>query len=285
MLNEDGDDLCTIEKTLRVYLPSLLDFARQSSLRYQKTAAALAAQSFLLLDLVSYHRTQFADSLQYANEAVRLAEIVGDSTLSVYALLLSGGAYNLNQQHAKMLQQHQAAARCIPSVLPAVRSYAYAQLAYAYAQNGHSEEASAAIQEARVQFPLHFGVVPCFIETDYNQAQLVIFEALTFLSLGTHAQKQEPYKKAARLLEQAEAIPEQNIPLRSRVELLNYQAQAAIGLGDLDSFEQYCLAGLQGAHLLKSQKRMDEVRANCQTAKSIWQDEHRIHLLECQIYG
>lgn len=79
-----------------------------------------------------------------------------------------------------------------------------------YAQNGSSTEAYAAIHQARELFPAHFGIAPCFVSVDYNQSQLVIFEALTYLNLGTYDQKN--YHKAVTALAAIDQIPESSIP-------------------------------------------------------------------------
>jgi hypothetical protein len=66
------------------------------------------------------------------------------------------------------------------------------------------------------------------------------------------------------------------IPQRNRVEITNYQAQAAIGVGDLDETEHYLIAGMQGATALGSEKRRQEVLANWHAAQKRWPQEKKV---------
>ncbi len=245
-------------------------------------AASLAAQGSLLLDLVSYHRSRFQDSLDYANQAVEFATISGDRDLLAYALLLSGGASNLNQHPQLMLQTHQRAESLLPDVIAPLQSYILAELAYAYAQNGQVSEALKTIGEARDRFPGAFSEAPCYVSADYDLSQLILFEGLTHLTLGVYDadQAQKHYEQAQRALAQMDRLsPETIIAPRFRVEIINYQAQAAIGMGDLDEAEHYLLAGLQGATALGSEKRRQEVLANWQAACDRWPQEKKVRAL------
>lgn len=274
----NGDGFSTIEQTLPMYLPILVSWARQSW-RYQSIAANIAAQGSLLMDLVSYHRFRFQDSLAYAHQAVELAKLSGDCNLSVYALMLLGGALNLNGQSQAMLQKQQAATLYLDEVVPALRSYALAEVAYAYAQNGQVPEALQSIGEARRLFPSDFGDVPCFVSADYDISQLVVFEGLTHLTLGEtdpdHAHQHN--EQAAKALAQIEDLPsDMLLPQRLKIEIVNYQAQAAVGAGNLDEFEHYLIAGAKGAASLGSEKRRQEVLANWRAARKVWPHEQKV---------
>jgi tetratricopeptide (TPR) repeat protein len=276
LLNEDG--LHTVEYILPRYLPMLISLAKQPS-PYQRRAAYLAAQGCLLMDLVSYHHIRFQDSLSYATQAVELARVSGDSNLQVYSLMLQGGAFNLNGHKSAMLEKHQEAQRALNEVVPALRSYALAELAYAYAKNGKVQEALRSIGEARSCFPDEFGEVPCFVSADYGLFQLIAFEGMTHLALGEydHDQKLPHTTQASKVLVQIEELPpELPTPERLRVEIVNYQTQAAIGIGNLDDFENYLIAGATGAKELKSEKRRQEAINNWKAASKKWPHEGKV---------
>ncbi len=277
-LLNDGNGLSTVEQTLPAYLPTLLAWAQQPS-RYQQVAAYLGAQGSLLMDLVAYHRFRFQDSLTYTNQAVELAKVSGDYNLHIYALMLQGGALNLNGQQRAMLQRHQEAEQYLEKVAQPLQSYVFAELAYAYAQNGQVQQALHCIGEARMLFCSDFGEVPCFISADYGLFQLILFEGMTHLALGEsdpdHALQHN--RQASKALAQIEGLsPQIIVPQRSRVEIVNYQAQAAAGTGNLDDFEHYLIAGAKGAKALGSEKRRQEVIANWKAARKVWPHETRV---------
>ncbi len=274
----NGEGIAQVEYALPTYLPLLVTLAKQPS-RQQTTAAYLGSQGCLLMDLVAYHRFHFRQSLAYAQQAVELARIAGNSDISVYALLLLGGAFHLNDQAENMLQTHQEAEQQRHLVGAPLQSYLLAELAFAYAHNGQVQQARNTLAQARDLFPTDFGDAPSFIVADYGLFQLILFEGLTHLALAEsdtdHAQ--EHSKQASDALAQFEKQEAGLlVPQRSKVEIINHQAQAALGLGDFQAFEHYFLAGIQGAKALGSEKRRQEAIANWKAAREQWPYEKRV---------
>src|SRR5581483_4139281 len=113
----------------------------------------------------------FHESLAYARQAVELAQLSGDRHLYVYALILLGGALNLNGHPRTMLQKHQEAERYSDQVSLPLQSYVFAELAYAYALNGQVQQAIGSIQKARDLLPDDLGDVPYFVKADYGAFQ------------------------------------------------------------------------------------------------------------------
>ncbi len=274
----NGDGLATIEQTLPAYLPTLVAWSKQPS-RYQSTAASLGAQGSLLMHLVSYHRFHFQDALAYANQAVELATTSGDHDLLIYALIYAGAASKWNGEPHLELQKLQEAESLLPKTIQPLQSYVLAQLADAYAQNSYITEAQSAISKARDLFPEDFRGAPCYVSADYDYSQLIILEGQTHLTLGIKDADQAltHYKHAKSALGVIDHLPPGTmIPQRNRAQIINCQAQAAIGVGDLDEAEHYLLAGLQGATALGSEKRRQEVLANWQAANKRWPQEKRV---------
>lgn len=276
LLNSDG--LAMIEQTLPTYLPTLVDWAKQSS-RYQSMAASLGAQGSLIMRLVTFHQFRLQDSLIYANQAVELAKISGDHNLLAYTLIMAGtAAYWTNQPHL-MLQELQEAELFLPEVAPPLQSYILAKLAQAYAQNSNPFEAQRAISKARDLFSEDFSGAPSYVCADYSLSQLISTEGMTYLTLGVKDvdQARTHYEHAISALAAIDRLPLGiAIPLRNRVEIINRRAQAAIGIGDLDEAEHYLIAGMQGATALGSEKRRQEVQANWHAAQKRWPQEKRV---------
>jgi tetratricopeptide (TPR) repeat protein len=277
----NGDGLATVEYVLPRYLPLLVALARQPS-RYQQRAAYLAAQGSLLMDLVCYHRLRFHEALAYARQAAELGKLSGNRDLHVYALVLLGGAFYQNGQPRIMLQTHQEAAQYLDEVVPPLRSKVLAELADAYALNGQVQDALRCIDMARDLFPEQFGAVPHFIAADYGLYQLILFEGMTHLVLGERdAEHGEQHSQQARTaLAQVAQLPSAvMVPERFKLEIINYQAAAALGVGSMEEFEHYLLAGVEGAKALGSEKRRQEAIANWRAAREKWPHEARVRAL------
>ena len=276
----NGDGLATIAYALPRYLPLLVALARQPS-RYQQTAAYLAAQGYLLMSLVSYHRLRFRDELAYAKQAVELAKMCGNRNLHIYALSRLGGAFEINGQPKAMLQARQEAEQYLDEeVVPPLRSHLFSALARAYALNGQVQDAIRYISVAREPFPDQFGEVPCFIAAHYGLHHLILFEGRTYLALGeSDAEHVQQHSQQARsALAQFGQLPS-TVPARYRIQIINEQAAAAIGTGNMEEFLHYLLAGVEGAKTLGSEKRRQEAIANYRAARQKWPYEARIREL------
>ena len=275
----NGDGLVTVEYALPRYLLLLVALARQSS-PYQKTAAHLAAQASLLMNLVSFHRLRFREALAYAKQAVELARMSEDRNLYIYALTFLGGALGRNGQPEAMLQKRQEAEQHLNKevVLP-LRSQVLADLAYAYAQNGQIQDALRCMGEARNLFPSEFGAVPFFVSANYGLYHLILFEGMTHLALGESdaAHIREHSQHAMSALVQFGQLPSTIIvPERYKIQIINEQAAAAVGIRNMEKFEYYLLAGVEGAKALGSQKRRQEAIANWKAARKAWPHEEKI---------
>ena len=228
---------------------------------------------------VAYHQFHFQNSLSYANQAVELAQISSDHNLLAYALLMAGStAYWTDQPHL-MLQKLQEAERLLPKVAPPLQSYVLGRLAQAYAQNSHVSEAQDTIEKAYNLFTEDFSGTPYYISSDYSLSQLIINQGQTHLALGakdvdralTH------YEHARSALASIDRLPPGTmIPLRNHIQILNHQAQAAIGVGNLEEAEHFLLAGIKGATALSSEKRRQEVLANWHAARKRWPQEKKV---------
>jgi len=274
----NGDGLGTVEHALAKYLPLLVALARQSS-PYQQKAAYLAAQGSLLMSLVSYHRLRFRDEQAYADQAVTLAKVSEDCNLHVSGLLHLGGACEFNGQLKAMLQACQEAARYLDKVVLPLRSNVLADLAYAYACNGQVQEALASIGEARNLFPSEFAEVPCFLSSDHGLFQLILLEGLIYLSLGESDAEhvREHSERAISALAQFGQLPSTiMVPERYKIQIINHQAAAAVGAGNMEEFEHYLLAGVAGAKALSSEKRWQEAVTVWRKARETWPDEQRV---------
>jgi tetratricopeptide (TPR) repeat protein len=84
-------------------------------------------------------------------------------------------------------------------------------------------------------------------------------------------------QKALEIFTQAEthlATPE-----RIRLEVVNYQAEAAFSLGDLEQCSIYVASGISGALAVGSQKRYQKIEKTYQQMLNKWPKEKRVETL------
>ncbi len=280
-----GDGLATVEYTLPKYV-SLLTMLVKHASPYQQRAAYLASQGYLLLSLIALHRLRFAERVAQCQHAVTYANQSGDQTLLVTAYTHLGDAFYTNGQPEKMLHtyQHAEESSRSPRTPAFLRSKVLAELAHAYAQQGMRQEVLHCLGEARTIFIEENEDIPVFLSTDYGLFQLILFEGLSMLGLGTHEAKHRAqdrarshYREAEDKLSKIEHLPQTVIvPDRINVEIVNQRARASIGAENLDAFERYLLKGIQGAKQLSSEKRRQEAIANWKMAREQWAHEKKI---------
>ena len=283
-----GRELLIVKQALTSSLPVLSSWAKEPS-SYQKESAYLASQGYLLMGLLSLHSLpppqNFQQRMYYCTQAAEYAQLSNDSVLVVTALAHLGNAYYDTGHLSGMLQTYQKAVitldafskqQYIPLLL---QSKLQVELAHAYAQHGQLQESLRALEEAQALFPKEQEQAPVFLSTDYGKHSLLLFQGLVHLDLDRYAPKNNHAHQAANALAEIGSFStKEHIPERFRVEITNQQALAAIKDGNMEQFRQYLIEGIEGAHLLKSQKRKDEAVKNWREARKKW--PHEVTVLE-----
>jgi hypothetical protein len=86
-----------------------------------------------------------------------------------------------------------------------------------------------------------------------------------------------PFSQASNALAQFAHLPSTIIaPERYKVQIINYQAMAAVGARNMEEFMHYLLVGVAGAKALGSEKRWQEAIANWRAARKRWPGEDKI---------
>jgi hypothetical protein len=159
-------------------------------------------------------------------------------------------------------------------------AYTLWELAHAYAQSGEPEKALNCISEARAIFP-DTTDLPTYAASDTTIFSLISYEGQVHLDLGSDEvhplRSQNQYKKAGDALAQIDHLLAQLlVPERIRVEMVDQQAQAVLGVGDLGLLHTYLIQGAQGAQALQSEKRRQEVLSVWKAARKVWPRETRV---------
>jgi transcriptional regulator with XRE-family HTH domain/tetratricopeptide (TPR) repeat protein len=278
-LLNDGE-LASVEQVLSRYLPALVQWARQPSAS-QKTAAYLASQGYLLLGLIAHHRLQAQQRVRYTEEAVVYAREADDPVLLVQALMQQGDALYYVGAYDAMLHRYQEARYLLEKSAPTFpqvqRGRVPLSLAHAYAQQGQAREALNAISEARIAFSQETEALPPFLAADEGLFTLILVEGWTHLDLGMRDPKRAHYESATKAFAQVEDLPKTVfVPQRFRIEIRNRQAQAAVGLGDLEAFHHSTLQSVEGLKHFASEKRRQELIINFRAARQRWPHEPRL---------
>ncbi len=66
------------------------------------------------------------------------------------------------------------------------------------------------------------------------------------------------------------------VPEAGSLEIVNLRASAAIKARNLDDFQKYLIMGADGAKVLQSEKRRQEVIANWKSARKVWPHETQV---------
>jgi DNA-binding SARP family transcriptional activator/tetratricopeptide (TPR) repeat protein len=277
-----GDGLTVVERAVPQYLSVLEGLVKHSSL-YRQRASYLAAQGFLLLSLVTYHRLHLADYVMYRQQAVKYAREAGDLTLLVTSIRDLGKAFLYNGQRTDALETSLEAERYSQSTEIArfLRSSVLSELGRPYAQQGKSEEVVQYMDEARTLPTDADDTTPVFLSTDYGLDRIILREGLSNLDLGDYEREggnasdaHKYYKKAAKKLAQIEQLPPNVIvPERIRIEIETNWALAEARAGNRDGFIIHFKNGFRGAKLLGSAKREQEAIESLIVALELWSHE------------
>src|SRR5579875_73251 len=279
----NGKEIAAVERELSRYLPTLIVQARQSSM-YQEPAAYLASQGCLLLSLVSLHRYHIAGRLAYCQQAVEHARKSGNPSLLVRTLVHLGDAFHTNGQLPEMLLAYQEAALSLDKVSPRLQSHALAESAHAYALNGKFEETLECLGKARTIFTGETDDAASFLLADTGLFSLILYEGTAYLDLGKRYEETDDREKAHKSYIQAEQALSQidtlpatmTVPERVRLEIINLRTLAAVKVRNLENFQHFVIQGIEGAKVLQSEKRRQEVITNWKAARQAWPKETKV---------
>lgn len=268
-----GNDFRVVGQVLSKYLPTLETLADQPS-RYQKSAAKLAAQAHLLTSLIGLHQNNLLQRELHCKQAVALSQRAQDKNLQVAALMWLAVTYYYSKHPAKALKTYQEALPAIHAASPLVQGCTYVRMSNAYAQCGQEQDAVRYLRLAQEVFPEIPENDPGFLFADGGRFTLTLWEGLTRLDLD---QPQEAWDALAQI---EQLPPTIIIPERTRLEITNHRAEAAVALGDQERFFAYIEAGVIGAKNLRSERRYNEAFEVYRIAKQLWRNEPKIKELQ-----
>ena len=271
-----GNELSLVEQIVSSYLLTLVTLAQQPS-SAQKEAAKLASQAYRLIGIVALHRNNLQAREYYCQQALLFSKIAEEKSLIVSAYTSLASTYYYLKLPEKAASVYQEALTYKEAIPPLQLSRLYAELAVVHAQQKHEQEALETNGLAQEYYPEHPEHDPSFLYAEFSPSSRILEEGLTYLALaqsfpGRHYER-EAWQRLSRI---ETALGTGSVPERILYEVTNRQAEAALLLRERDLFLEYLDNGLQGAKILKSRQRQQEIKDIYTQAESVWPTEPRV---------
>jgi DNA-binding SARP family transcriptional activator len=258
------------QQLLHVFLPSVSRIAEQ-----QRDAARLAAEGLRLQSILSAHQLKMDEKLVQSLQSVKYARLAQEPNTLAASLHELTAAFRYTRQPDALFLVFQEALSFCEQVVPPIRAGIYAGAAAAFAQQKRLKEADFYIRlayEAAAE-----DVPPLLAVTDNGLAHLAEYEGMVYLESGLPQKAYQVFEPFTHPKDTSQALPERN-----RLEMLNYQGQAALLAGEVQQYA-YCLErGIEGALAIKSKKRLTETLETFQQMPCQWLNEPPIkQVVEC----
>ena len=108
---------------------------------YQRLAASLTIQGYLLKGLLAFHRLNFSERETYSKEALRYTDVAADRNLEVAVLAYLAYTLYYNNKPQQALRRFQEILPSIDEVSPLLQSHVYTGLAHASARGNQKQDA------------------------------------------------------------------------------------------------------------------------------------------------
>jgi hypothetical protein len=278
----EGKGLLVVEETLATFIPTLTTLTFQPS-RYQQTAASLLTQVKILQAVLAMHRLDFARREMYCLEAVQAGRISEDRIILAAALMYLGYTYTYCiPRPTSAIDAYAEALQHLGSEVSLIRSDIYMGLSDAYAKRKEDTNALDAIALAKIHFPKHPEQDPSFLYADCGWSELYQWEGKMYLDLARHYPEQGYYQKAYDAF--SLSTKHQSVAERSTSETVIHQADAFLGLGDLDSYVSSLQKGVLLALSIGSKKRYSEALDVFHRTPEKWKHDQKVQSLAQHVF-
>ncbi|MBV8822722.1 MAG: hypothetical protein JO123_08030, partial [Ktedonobacteraceae bacterium] len=270
----NANQTTTVKQILPAFLPQIEAIAQQSSI-YQKKAAEITTQGYLLASFIytpGYMKYPLNVGQRYSKLAVQYSEVAQDFSLRVAALQDHGVGAFIAGKTEEALETHLRALPFLPFVSPLIQSRLYMSIASAYATCGKHNDtlASKYLDLAHQAYPRQPEADPSYLYTVSHPVVVHLNDGLTYMDLGR-------YQDAWDSMENAnDIIPKMTVPESLRIEVINLQARAAIGLGDLEASLTYVEAAREASAAQGFNLWQSEAHEVFQQIQRTWPDEQQV---------
>lgn len=267
-----GNTLDIVEPILWSYLPPLATIADRPG-QQQQIAASIASKGYQLAAILAGHRDDLNARQSYCEHALSYGNKAKDRNLQIAALRQLALTFDYKDRPRKALETYESSLPLLNEASPLLRARMYAGLAYSYALYDQEQEALRCIKLAYESFPDDPDNDPTSLYADCGYFTIVLWDGLTRMDLNR-------FREADQAFAQIDGRePKIKVPERVRIEFLNYQAEAFIGLRDLERCCAYLEEAVQASLKLRSERRYTQASEVYQKMRQVWHNEPRVKAL------
>jgi transcriptional regulator with XRE-family HTH domain len=276
----EPEGIYAIGRILSAYLPTLEELSRQS-VTFQRTAASLASQGYLLAGLLADHAGQL-DQLEAASRMARLyAQVARDPNLEVAALRRLAIKYDFEHRDVKAMETYQEASALpgFSQVSPLLQGGVYLGLAETNAYCQQTSKALSFLDQAKEVFPQDAQSDPSYPFAICSEKHFALYKGLVLKHTGHYGEAINVFGQYGRL------EPQSGLLEVHRAEHLNYTATVAVRQHNLDVASLYAEAAEEVAATIQHEQRQAEVRDTLRTMQLLWPQEPKVKQLREKIYS
>ncbi len=260
----DCGKMSIVEQLLLVFLSSVSQIAER-----QQDAARLAAEGLRLQSILSAHQLKMDEKLMQCLQSVKYARLAQEPNTLAASLHELTAAFRYTRQPDALFLVFQEALSFCEQVVPPIRAGIYAGAAAAFAQQKR-------LKEANFYIHLAYEVAAedassLLAATDNGLAHLAEYEGIVYLESGLPQKAYQVLEPFTHPKDTSLALPERN-----RLEMLNYQGQAALLGGEVKQYAHCLEKGIEGALTIRSKKRLTETLETFQQMPRQWLHEQPI---------
>jgi hypothetical protein len=272
----NANQTVTVAHLLPTFLPQMAALAQQASI-HQKKAAEIATQGYLLASFIytpACMRYTLSIAQRYSKLAVQYSEVAEDFSLRVAALRDHAIGACMAAKTEEELETYLRALPFLPFVSPLVQSRLYMSIASAYAACGKHNDTLACkyLELGHQAHPSQPEADPSYLYIGFGlgPAVLHLSDGRTYIALGR-------YQDAWDSLEQVNALtPKMAIPESLRIEVINHQANAAVGLGELETSLTCVEAAVEASEAQGYNLWQSEAHEVFQNIQKTWPHEKQV---------
>src|SRR5579859_5511557 len=237
-----GSELPFVSHIIAQYLPSLTSLAKQPS-RYQKAAADLASQGYMLKAVLAWHLQTLDMAEGYAQKAVYYSQIAEGADIQATALRTLASVHFYSMQPQRALQKGREALIHAKKANPAARCSVYRNLAAYQAVDGEKQEARHTLKEAYTSFSA--------VSDPTVRGEMFLWSGYTHYHSGQYQDALSAFSQVGKLQ------PSNEIAERIRIEGAIQAALAGMRSPqrDMEQCIAYWKVGMKGAIDLESEQR------------------------------
>jgi tetratricopeptide (TPR) repeat protein len=276
----EPEGLTVIQKILAAYLPTLEQIARQPS-PFQKAAANLAAQGYLLMGLLANHYGKLEQMETTSRQARLYSQLAQDPNLQVSALIRLAIKFDSEDRDGQTLETYQEALTLptFSAVSPLLKGRVYIGLAGMYAYCQKPPTALSYLGQAKSIFPANPQSDPGYTFAMCDANSFALWEGLTLQYMNRYEEATAAFFRFGSL------TPVPGLLETHRAENLNYATSLAIEQHDLNAACTYLSAAEDIAWNIHHEHLQTEVRDTLKSMRLIWPHERAVKELQEKIYA